>query len=477
MKRRIIAVAFAMVVAGLAPQARSAPNVVFILIDDLGWTDLGCYGSRVYETPAIDKLAAQGMRFTQAYSAFPLCNPSRYAILTGRHPSRPVGPKDQCGYLRPEEVTIAETLKTHGYATFFAGKWHLTDDGKYPTPDGQGFDKAVGVGLTAAGATASHFYPYGKDGHPRSLPDLKAGGRSGEYLTDRLTTETIQFIRDHRTRPFFVYLSHYAVHTPLEGKKQLVAQYERKIGAMKFTGAPFAPVRQDWYKRHQDNPVNAAMIASVDTSVQRVMRTLKELNLDKNTLVIFTSDNGGDSCGPKESRVGKGTANVPLKAGKRWIYEGGTRVPLIVRWPGAVKTGATDALVAGMDHYATILEMLGLPAAAQQALDSVSFAPVLRGKPRPLRKPSICNYPGGLSLHKTNKAWSPVDGGASVRDGDYKLLEFADGSRELYHVATDIGEQRDLSQSEPEVLNKLRAELAAWREEMRTWRDRRPSLE
>ena len=447
------------------------PNFVFILIDDLGWRDLSCYGSTLYETPAIDELAQQGVLFRQAYASFPRCVPSRYSIMTGKYPAR-YGVPGLHSDLPAEEFTVAEALKQAGYATFFAGKWHLAkeNDPEYPYPDKQGFD--VNIGGSSAGSVVSHFFPYGGvkktlRGKKRviKLPGLEKG-KPGEYLTDRLTDATVKFIRQHRDKPFFVYLSHYAVHVPLQAKKPYVDRYVHKLELLpKPSWPPYIREGVGWTKMLQDNPVYAGMIQSVDDSVARIMQTLRELGLENNTIIIFTSDNGGLSTRGTRAYKGKhalATSNFPLRAGKGWCYEGGIRVPLIVKWPGVTKPGTeSDAIVLGADFYPTILQMAGLPLIPKQHLDGISFVPVLRGEEATARHVAFWHSPVG-------RPWSTGDENASViRVDDYKLIDWYDkGKLELYNLDMDPGERIDLSDSMPEKRDELYRKLKAWRKEV-----------
>jgi len=419
--------------AGAPPSPDSPPNVVLILVDDLGWTDLGCFGSRFYETPHIDRLASRGMRFTQAYAACTVCSPTRASLMTGKYPPR-VGITDWIpGHPRPkaklkvpeiarelalEETTLAEILKGAGYATAAVGKWHLGGPGFHP--DRQGFD--LNVGGCEKGQPPSYFAPY-------RIPTM-AEGEKGEYLTDRLAREAVQFIEANRDRPFFLYLAHYAVHTPLMGKEEVVRKYRARAGA----GAGHS------------NPVYAAMIEAVDDGVGRILACLEALKLASRTVVIFTSDNGG---------LLRITSNAPLRAGKGSAYEGGVRVPLIVDWPGVTRPGAVcEAPVVSPDLFCTILEMAGRK--APEGVDGESLVPLLRGAGGLRREAIYWHYPhyhpGGATPH------------GAVRKGDYKLIEFfEDGRVELYNLREDVGEKRNLALEEPGRARELRGLLAAWR--------------
>ncbi|WP_162417811.1 sulfatase [Cyclobacterium roseum] len=450
-----------------APAGDEPPNILFILVDDLGYHDLGYTGSRFYETPHIDKLAAEGMSFTNAYAASPICSPSRAAILTGKYPARlnltdyipgnrHYGPHPDQKlashpfklFLDPEETTLAEAFKSNGYATFFAGKWHLGEKEMH-YPEQHGFE--VNVGGNATGHPAGgYFSPYANP----QLPD----GPEGEYLTDRLTEETIRFITKKREKPFFALLSYYTVHLPLQGKEEKVKKYQNKRQQMSFEGAAFDQQNQTYLKNHQDHPTYAAMVESLDENVGRLLQALSEAGLDSNTLVIFTSDNGGMATSNLAEQIP--TSNAPLRTGKGYLYEGGIRVPLIFRWPGAIKEGSTHEFpVTGTDLFPTFLEMAGLNPLPHQHRDGVSLQPLLRGKSMEER-PIFWYYPhysGGLGGRPS----------AAIREGQYKLIHFFESDRsELYGLETDRAEDSDLSNSFPETRNRLTKKLQHWMKEM-----------
>ena len=451
----------------VASAARSAEvtttNVIFFLVDDLGWMDTSCYGSHFYETPNIDRLAREGMRFTQAYSAHPRCVPARYAFLTGKFPAR-AGIPGRSYELDPSEVTIAEAMKERGYATFFAGKWHLSKT-EEQQPENQGFDINIAGG--SAGAPISYFFPYNEvrqKGHKtkakiHGLDD----GVAGEYLTDRLTDETIRFIQQHRRenpdQPFFVYLSHYAVHTPLEGKKELKDHYRKKLKGMTFGGEEYVD-KDGTTKMRQDNPTYAAMVQSMDESLGHLMDTLNELKIADHTAIVFTSDHGGLSNRGIGNERPLATSNLPLRAGKGHCYEGGIRVPLIVKWPGVIQSGTTsDAVITGTDHYPTLLEIVGLPSKPEQHLDGISYAPLLRGNAARRTEPIFWHSPKGRPK-QTGDTNCTV-----VRDGDYKLFDFYDENRvELYNVVTDPFETNELSHQEPTRAAILLKKVRQWKQ-------------
>ena len=430
-------------------------NFVFILIDDMGWTDATCYGSTFYDTPNIDRLAAEGMRFTDAYAACPVCSPTRASIMAGKYPARLnltnwlsgrirkrlIG-APYVGQLPLEEVTLAEAFKGAGYATCFIGKWHM--GGKPFYPQHQGFDINVAGNRTGSPA-GGYFSPYKNP----QLPD----GPKGEYLTDRLTDEALKFLDAARDKPFLLYLSHYAVHTPIQAKKDLVQQYKAKAGRLPPPKGPrYLPEGKTQARQVQDHPVYAAMVRSMDESVGRVMKKLEDLGIAGRTAVFFMSDNGGLS-----TSEGHPTSNVPLRAGKGWLYEGGIREPMIIKWPGVAKPGATCSVpVTSTDFYPTMLEMAGLALRPEQHRDGVSLAPLLKGRGVLPRKAIYWHYP-----HYSPQGGSPS---GAVREGDYKLIEsFEDSRLELYNLAKDIGEKHDLAAELPDLAARLRKMLHDWR--------------
>ncbi|MBN2271528.1 MAG: sulfatase-like hydrolase/transferase [Sedimentisphaerales bacterium] len=437
--------------------ANKQPNFVFFLIDDLGWTDVGCFGSGFYETPNIDRLASQGMKFTNAYAACPVCSPTRGSILTGKYPARlgitqwiggPNQPTEYKHFMDLEEVTIAEAMKGAGYATAFVGKWHLGNKPYYP--DKQGFD--VNIGGDSSGSPPTYFYPY-KTAN-RALEEMPAGGEEGEYLTDRLTSESLKWLDANRDKPFLLYLSHYAVHTPIQSKLALTDKYKAKVGKLpKTDGAKFTPVYGKYRtKMVQDNAAYAGMVQSVDESVGRVMTRLEELGVADNTIVIFMSDNGGLSTVPNEGP----TCNLPLRAGKGWLYEGGIREPMIIKWPGVVQAGSEcGEPVTSTDFYPTMLEMAGMRLRPEQHVDGVSLVPLLTEKGKLKRKAIYWHYP-----HYHGSGNRPS---GAVRAGDYKLIEwYENGAVELYNLRDDISEKEDLAEKMPQKAAELKAMLAEW---------------
>lgn len=444
----------AVVQAAGAPAPRP-PNIVLILADDLGWADLGCYGSTFHETPNLDRLARSGMRFTQAYAAAPLCSPTRASLLTGKHPARlhlttylpgrPDMPSQKLLQARInkqlplDETTLAEALKPAGYVSGHVGKWHL--GGRGFLPQDQGFD--VNLGGTAGGS------PPGPGGYFRfQTPSLSAADER-EYLTDRLTTEAERFIESHRGRPFFLYLCHFAVHIPLQAKPDLLAKYQAKRKA---------PWRDDPMKSPaQDNPHYAAVLESMDQGVGRVMRKLDELGLAEETILVFTSDNGGLAV--REGRDTPATSNAPLRGAKGQLYEGGIRVPLIVRWPAKVKAGSTcDVPVSSVDWFPTFLGIARAKPAAQAApQDGVDILPLLTGADVPARDTLFWHLP-----HYSNQGGRPS---SAVRRASWKLIEHhEDGRLELFDLAKDVSEANDLSKAMPEKAAELHGVLKDWRQ-------------
>ncbi len=447
----------------------SSPNIVFLLVDDLGWNDVGCYGSIFHETPNIDQLAREGMRFTDAYAAASICSPTRASMLTGKYPARlnltdwlpGMDPKDRkllgtkdVNEMPLEEYTLAEALKDVGYATGFFGKWHLGDQGFFP--EDQGFD--VNKGGHWAGQPASYFYPYKNERKHWDVPGLE-GGKEGEYLTDRLTTEALQFIEKNKERPFLLYFAYYNVHTPIQAKPELVAKYEAKKEGMDTTDQPdFINERENHTKQKQDNPAYAGMVQSVDESVGRIMQYLQESDLADNTVIVFTSDNGGLSTLPANRTAP--TSVVPLRAGKGWLYEGGIRVPLIVKWPGVVQPGSTsDFPVISTDYYPTLLSMTGISFNKEQAIDGEDLVPLLKDGVMPSRSTLYWHFP-----HYHGSGNRPS---AAIRVGDYKLIEWFENQKiELYDLKQDLSEKNDLAEAMPDKAAELRKALHDWRKEV-----------
>ena len=448
----------------LAEESPNRPNFVFFLVDDLGWADVGCFGSTFYETPNIDALCNSGMKLTTGYAACPVCSPTRASIMTGRHPVRvditdwipgmraasKHEPKyqhvDDRDNLALEEVTIAEVLKQHGYSTFFAGKWHLGEQGHWPTD--QGFD--FNVGGNSKGSPPGGYYA------PWDNPTLKAKAKD-EYLTERLTEESLEYL-DSRTaaQPFLLFLSYYNVHTPITPYRKRVDHYREKASQLFTDEAPALPEHHVQSRTRQDNPAYASMVAAVDDSVGRILDRLDQLKLSDNTVVVFFSDNGG-LC---TQRGGGPTSNLPLRSGKGWLYEGGVREPTIIRAPGVTTAGSeSDTPIVSMDFFPTMLELAGLPAMPDLHCDGTSLVPLLSGTAELSPREFYWHYP-----HYHGSSWTP---GASIRDGHWKLIEFYHfGKVELYDLKADPGEQRDLSQKDPERRRQLLKKLHDWQKRM-----------
>ncbi len=435
---------------GEAAAAEPGPNIILIMADDLGWRDVGCYGNDFVETPHLDALAKEGMRFTQALQQT-VCSPTRAAMLTGMHPVRTgitdyLGPQAGAKYLDPKVVTINERLKEAGYVSGLVGKWHLT--GSYEeakgSPDKHGWDEVIASETTYIGG-GSYFHPYK---HLAGLP-ARLGG--DEYLTDRLNLEACDFIERNRARPFLLYLSHYAVHTKLAAKRSLLEKYQKKLQAL----APEAAARVG------TKPALAAMMESVDEGVGLIREMLKKLGLEKNTLIIFTSDNGGESVqrGPGGDLVPGATSVAPLRGGKSHLHEGGLRVPLIVRWPGVTPAGSVcDVPVNGMDWFPTLLAAAGLKPDGAQPVDGVDISALLRD-PKATR-------PGAMYWHYPLEKPHFLGGrsAGAMREGDWKLIEFFDTKEvELYNLAGDPGEQQNLASSMPDKLKAMQAQMQTWR--------------
>ena len=461
--RRLPSIIFACLFSFSLWAAKPSTNFVFLLVDDMGWADIGANGSRFHETPHIDKLAASGMRFTQGYAACPVCSPTRASILTGKHPVRVditdwipgqgnnarnklLHPKDRDN-LAHSEVTIAEALKEHGYQTFFAGKWHLGDKGHWP--EEQGFD--VNIGGHHRGSPPGGYYA------PWKNPALTAL-KSGEYLTERLTDESIKFLEERdKDKPFLIYLSYYNIHTPIQPYKKRIAHYEAKAEKMFKGPTPTQQEHEGLSRMRQDNPALASMVAAVDDSVGKLLRKLEELKMVDNTVVVFFSDNGGLSTLGR-GRSGPG-CNLPLRASKGWLYEGGVREPTIIRAPGVTMPGSVSKKpIVSMDFFPTMLELAGLPSRPNLHADGKSLIKQLQGDDSGQRT-LYWHYP-----HYHGSGWKP---GASIRDGDWKLIEFYHYEKfELYNLATDPGEQKNLAQKEPKMASRLRAKLKSWQNKM-----------
>lgn len=496
---------------GVQAQANKKMNVIFYLVDDLGWTDLGYEGSSFYETPNIDGFSKKGVRFSQAYAACHVCSPSRASILTGEYPARLhltdwlPGRKDfafqklknvePVQHLPYNAKPLPQVLKENGYRTAIYGKWHLGEDSN--STQRQGFDVHV-PDYNKGWPNGTYFSPYNMKG--------LEGGPNGEYLTDRLTKEALNWVEKNKDQPFFLYLAQYAVHDPIQGRGDLVVKYEKKKNQLAKTAQPpfilegnpddpgytpaamqagdtahngyrVYPDRTVKIKQRQDNPQFAAMVECMDENFGRVLAKLKELGLEDNTIVIFFSDNGGMSAAnfgnparkvsPLELDKAYSTSNLPLRGGKGWMYEGGIREPLLIYWPGQKGQGAVSEVpVTSTDFYSTILDMVGIDPKPRgsNGLDSRSMVPVLKGDNAGIEKlkqqPLFWHFP-----HYSNHgAQSP---GGAVRLGDYKLIEYYENNTvQLYNLKTDPGEQHDLVKAEPAKAKELTALLHSWRKEV-----------
>ncbi len=441
----------------LSGAERQQLNLIFVLIDDMGWADAACYGSRFHETPNIDRLAAEGMRFTNAYAAAPVCSPTRASIMTGKYPARLhltdwIPGENRSEKLKAvafeqqlplQEVTVAEALRSAGYTNCHVGKWHLGNESWYP--DRQGFEINIG-GNSWGHPHKGYFSPY-------QMQNLEEGP-VGEYLTDRLTDEAIRFLEHTRDKPFYLNLWHYAVHQPIQAPKELVGKYEAKLLRLPAaTGPEFTTEHDHKNREYQARPDYAAMVESVDTGLGRVLDKLKELRIDDRTAIIFFSDNGGLSTAGTFP-----TSNRPLRAGKGWLYEGGIREPLIVRWPGVTRPGSSCAApVISTDFYPTMLQMARLPLNPGQHVDGLSLLPLLTGKSIEVsRKTMFWHYP-----HYHGSGHRPS---GAMRSGDFKLIEFfEDMSVELYDLNADLSERNNLAAQLPDKTAALRTQLHDWR--------------
>jgi arylsulfatase A len=430
------------------------PNIIFIMADDLGWGELGCYGNDFNETPNLDKLSAQGMKFMQAYAAAPLCSPTRASIMTGQYPAR-VGitdflPAKTDRFLDPSKyITINEALSKAGYHTGIIGKWHLDTDYENPkgSPRQHGFDEVIGS-ETKYIADGDYFFPYDKIG-------TFSTGKENEYLTDRQCEEASRFIERNKEKPFYLYLSFYSVHTKLDAPENLVEKYKRKFDTRYGAGEAekyYGKANKKHEADHKDNPYLAAMLERIDAGVGQIMETLEQQGLDKNTLLVFFSDNGG---------AGKVANNGHLRAGKTWLYEGGIRECLIMRWPGKIKPAAvSNEPVTSLDFYPTFLEAANAKKAPGYLLDGKSILSLLTQNKAPQREAFFWHYPS-----ETGK-WKPRMASA-VRKGDYKLLEFyLDKRIELYDLKNDPGEKNNLAAEMPARTKELKQLLDQWRKQV-----------
>lgn len=480
------ACALPVIAYGQNAQKQQHPNVLFVMVDDYGWTDMGYNGSRFYETPNLDRLASESVQFTDGYAAASISSPTRVSLMTGKYPARngitdwipgyqynlPKEKLSQYKMIVPEiplnmpleEVTIAEAMKENGYSTYHIGKWHCAEDSLY-YPQYQGFDVNIGGWLKGSpngikrsqGGDGAYYTPYRN-------PYLSDGPK-GEYLTDRLATEAIKLLENHdQSQPFFMYFAFYAVHTPIEAKPEYVEYFKKKAHKMGIdTIQPFT-TDLDWYRKAdhkawhwkertiQSDAEYAALIYSMDENLGRLLQALKDNGLEENTIVCLLSDNGGLS-----TAEGSPTCNAPLRGGKGWLYEGGIREPYLIKYPKLNTAGRKCSMpVTSVDFYPTILDMAGLPLKPEQHVDGVSLLPILKGDKSFDRGPIYFHYP-----HYGGKGDTPA---GAVRDGDYKLLQFyEDNHIELYNLKNDISEKHDLSKAEPEKAARMLKMLEDWR--------------
>ena len=443
--------------------AEKQPNIVVFLVDDLGYMDIGANNPKCfYDTPNVDKLAASGMRFTDGYAANPVCSPTRYALMTGKYPTRVAATNffsgKRSGKFKPaplhsdmplSEITIAEVLKKKNYSTFFAGKWHLGPNKAF-YPKAQGFDINIGGYHKGGPYTGKKYFA------PFKNPEMEEESPEGDHLPDRLARDTVKFIKANKDKPFFAYLSFYSVHTPLIGRPDLVEKYKKK--AQGISGAEFAEEEQIFGKKPrkvrvvQKHAVYAAMVEAMDLAVGKVLDALEEQGLADNTIVVFTSDNGGLS-----TSEGSPTSNLPLRGGKGWVYEGGIREPWIVRYPGVTKAGSVSKeVICSIDLLPTIAAAAGIK--TSHKVDGIDLKPALQGN-KLGREAMYWHYP-----HYSNQGGIP---GGAIRIGDYKLFErYEDGTVHLYNLKEDIGEQKDLASSMPEKVTEMRKKLHLWYKEV-----------
>ena len=444
--------------------ADSPPNVLVFLVDDLGFMDIGANNPNCfYETKHVDALAASGLRFTNGYAANPVCSPTRYSLMTGKYPTRvratnffsgkrsaKFNPAPLNNRMPLDEITLAQLAKQKGYATFFAGKWHLGPEPEY-FPQNRGFDVNIG-GHTAGGPYSGkrYFAPF-------KNPEIKVESPAGDHLPDRLARETAKFIDQNKDKPFLAYLAFYSVHTPLMGRPDLVEKYKKR--AAKITGEEFAEEEQVFSSGKprrvrvlQKHAVYAAMVQAMDEAVGKVLKQLEDSGVADNTIVFFTSDNGGLA-----TSEGSPTSNLPLRGGKGWTYEGGIREPWIIRYPGVTSAGAvTDQPICSIDLYPTVANAIGAKVA--HPVDGVDLAPALHGKSL-AERPLYWHYP-----HYSNQGGIPS---GAIRDGDWKLIErYEDGSLQLFNLADDEGERNNLADKMPERTAELRKKLHAWYQEV-----------
>ena len=448
------------------------PNVLFILVDDLGYADLSVMGSKFYETPNIDKIAKSGTVFTNGYAACAVCSPSRASLMTGQYPARhgitqfegkrnsgqiwkerkrytKLLPPEYRHHLDSSSITLPEAYKEQGYATFFAGKWHLGSAAQKSLPTDHGFDVNAG-GNHAGGPSGGYFSPYNNPNLP-NLPEEK-----GLNLSMKLANETSKFIITNKDNQFFAYLSFYAVHGGIQTTKEKWAKYRNKAEKMGIHENGFEMERVLPARKYQDNPVYAGLIEHVDEAIGKVIQTLKDLNLDKNTIIVFTSDNGGVTSGDNFS-----TNQLALRGGKGYQWEGGTRIPFFIHVPGVKQNGASiNVPVTGTDLYPTLLDLSGIPLKPNAHKDGVSLKPLLLGK-NIVERPLYWHYP-----HYGNQGGEPS---SIIRKGKWKLIYYWENlNAELYNLEADLGERADVAKSNPEITQQMKKQLLDWLKSMNT---------
>ena len=469
---------FLLLISSLLCVFAKKQNVILFLVDDLGWSDLSLTGSKFYETPNIDRLAKEGVFFSDAYAASPVCSPTRASILTGKYPSRikmtyisgTAGPKgpgyllnapNSAGNINPKDITLAEALRSNGYKTVHIGKWHLqnhTDKGKTHYPEKHGFDQNI-AGFRM-GQPGSYYFPFKSERHPSTnVPGLE-DGKNGDYLTDSLTDRAIQFIKDNKDKPFFINFWYYTVHTPIQPKKEKLQKYVEKADRLGLSQKykHGTPVWQSVSRKEQSSPAYACMVESMDENIGRLLEHLKKQDLENETLIIFCSDNGGLSTG---SGPNMPTSCSPLQAGKAWLYEGGIRVPLIIKMPGKTKPSLRiKEPVLSTDLYPTILDLLDLPLIPEQHRDGKSLKPLLSGKNKKIDREALYfHFP---HYHHINS----MGPSGAIRMGKYKLIEvFESGKTELYNLESDPGELHDLSKERQSIAGKMLKKLKSWQNE------------
>ena len=460
MKSRLLPTVITVVtiLTGVHAVEAKKPNVLVFLVDDLGYMDIGANNPDCfYETPSIDAFAKSGMRFTDGYAANPVCSPTRYSLMTGKYPTRALATNffvgKRAGKFKPapltdrmelEEVTIAEMLKEQGYSTFFTGKWHLGKSEEF-YPQNQGFDINIGGHSKGGPYTGKKYFAPFNNPEMKDLPN-------DSHLPDRLAEETVKFIKEKQDKPFLAYLSFYSVHTPLMGRPDLVEKYQAKAKGIK--GVEFAEEEQVTGKKKrkvrilQNHAVYAAMVEAMDDAVGKVLQQLEDSGVADNTIVIFTSDNGGLS-----TSEGSPTSNLPLRGGKGWVYEGGIREPWIIRYPGVTKAGAVSKEpICSIDLYPTVAKAVGTT--PNHLIDGVDIIPALKGGGLE-RKSLYWHYP-----HYSNQGGIPS---GAIREGEWKLIErYENGQVHLYNLAKDIGEQKDVAEKFPERVKEMRGRLHTW---------------